>query len=1323
MVPECADVPDDRNAQLITAVATSAVGLLRAADLAPALAEVLRLVGAASNASRACVCRVEAGSNGQRLATELARWEMPAGAAREDQPHPARWDMAANGLDGWITRLAAGDIVTGKTCDLPAPERGVLASAGVFAILVVPIFVNGTWWGQVRLEDCSIARDWARGEIDGVKILAELIGAAVGRQERIVALTTAQRIIEGSPVIMFRFGPDPPCPLLYVSDNIRRYGHAVEDYLREPTQWYRLIPYDPADLAAIHAGMASIVGGAATEVRHRCHATRPDGVLEWFEYTLRGVFDSAGKLTGLDGIAVDITEHKQRMATQALLAAIVNSSGSAIIATTLDGIVTSWNAGAERLYGYSAAETIGRLLGLVVPPERRARYTAEMIARAHDTRVLNFDTEHVRKDGTVVPVSVTISPILDASGDLTGKSCISRDRTAQQQAADALTYRDGLLHAVTIGTAALIEAESVQEGIDGALRCLGESLHVDRVVVLQNNANAALAPLFRGLWEADGLRVPLRTPGSFDDLVAPSDYAALAAWRMPLSEGRVVTADRSSSEGAILRLMTRLQNRSTLMVPIFAKGVLWGHLGIDACDAERQWTESEIDTLRTFADATGSLFVRDEASLALSKSEARFRLFEKTAEVGIITIDEAGRIGHWNPGAARILGYSAADAVGRRADDVLVPERLRAEAAAGIAHFIETGDGIPFTRTIEIAALRQDATEISVEISLSGARFGEKWEGLGILRDVTERNAAATRLKLSNVLLTTEMEASPDAILVVNGKRHIISFNQRFADMWQVPVHELQAGDDDVVLARVTSLVRNPAAFTAQVEYLYDHPDAADLSEIETVDGRLIERHSVFLRAPDGENLGRIWFFHDMTEAKRAEALALRMAHLDDLTGLVNRSDFIAALEAAIEKAGRGEGGFSVLYLDLDHFKDINDTLGHMAGDALLQVIASRLKAGTGETDAVARFGGDKFAILAAGIEDAAGAATLAKSLITALSGACVVQGHEIHAGVSIGIDLYGADANAPETLLSHADLALYQAKAAGRATYRFFTDAMNKDACERVALVAELRHALSAGELFLQYQPQVTTSTGRVTGLEALVRWRHPVRGILGPDAFIPAAEQSGLIVKLGRWVLLTACQQARAWQQAGIAPLRISVNVSGVQFRSPAELEADILAALRETGLPPYLLELELTETVLMFAAQGYEDLLLRLRAAGITIAIDDFGTGYSSLAYLRRFQASRIKIPETFIKNLETDPADAAIVKAIIGLGLAFNSMVIAEGVETAGQLALLRQWSCGEVQGFRFSKPLNVTDATKLLQGDAVLRAHDIDAGSTAEASQG
>ncbi|MFC3069373.1 putative bifunctional diguanylate cyclase/phosphodiesterase [Phenylobacterium soli] len=439
---------------------------------------------------------------------------------------------------------------------------------------------------------------------------------------------------------------------------------------------------------------------------------------------------------------------------------------------------------------------------------------------------------------------------------------------------------------------------------------------------------------------------------------------------------------------------------------------------------------------------------------------------------------------------------------------------------------------------------------------------------------------------------------------------------------------------------------------------------------------------------------------HQLERARAEQALNLS-SHHDTLTGLVSRKLFSERLDRAIGAVASGGPRFAVLYVDLDHFKDVNDTLGHPVGDVLLQAVAERLRSVTREGDVVARFGGDEFAVLQFGVARPEDAAGMAREIIEVLKEPFRIAEHNLHMGASIGIALQEAGAARAETMLSHAELALYRAKAEGRRTYRFFTAAMDTEARRRVVLADELRRGLAGGEFFLVYQPQVDMRQGRIIGVEALVRWRHPTRGVVSPAEFIPAAESNGLIVQLGEWVLRAAAYQTRAWMDRGLAPPSVSVNVSPIQFRHPEQLEDFIGALVRETGLPRGVLQLELTESALMEASMAQADVLDRLHRQGLKISLDDFGTGYSSLDYLHRYRVDEIKIAQEFVQRMVDNRGDGAIVRAAISLAQALELRVLAEGVERADQAKMLADWGCHEVQGFYFARPLPADEVEKLL----------------------
>jgi diguanylate cyclase (GGDEF)-like protein len=421
------------------------------------------------------------------------------------------------------------------------------------------------------------------------------------------------------------------------------------------------------------------------------------------------------------------------------------------------------------------------------------------------------------------------------------------------------------------------------------------------------------------------------------------------------------------------------------------------------------------------------------------------------------------------------------------------------------------------------------------------------------------------------------------------------------------------------------------------------------------------------------------------------------MAHHDALTGLVNR----ALLGQRLEQAFASGETFAIHHIDLDKFKSVNDTLGHHAGDVLLKGVSERLRKVVRPCDTIARMGGDEFIVLQTPIEGRNEASALAGRIIKEMNLPFELDGQQTTAGASVGLAIIPGDGATPEQALRNADLALYRAKSDGRGTYRFFEPAMDEQLQSRRALELDLRKALAAGEFELHYQPLVQTGTGEVTGVEALIRWRHPERGLVPPNSFIPLAEEIGLIVPIGEWVIRQACMTASRWPDR----LHVAVNISAVQFHHPGLAEV-IVSALAASGLDARRLEIEITESVLLHDKEGTLAMLHRLRALGIRIAMDDFGTGYSSLTYLQCFPFDKIKIDRSFIRDIATDPGSLNIVRAIAALANGMGMAATAEGVETQEQLACIAAEGCTEVQGFLFSRPLPAAEIErKFLSAEA------------------
>jgi len=538
-------------------------------------------------------------------------------------------------------------------------------------------------------------------------------------------------------------------------------------------------------------------------------------------------------------------------------------------------------------------------------------------------------------------------------------------------------------------------------------------------------------------------------------------------------------------------------------------------------------------------------------------------------------------------------------------------------------------------------------------------------------------------------------ESTADGILVIDAAGRITTWNQRFAQMWRLPLDALEARDRPRVLAAAAEQLVDPQHFLDRVRELYADPLAESFETLHFKDGRVFERYSIPHRL-DGVPIGRVSSFRDVTARHRAEQRLLHDAIHDALTALPNRTLFMDRLGQAIRHSKRHlEHRFALLFVDVDRFKMVNDSLGHLVGDEMLVAIAGRIRDAIRPGDTVARLGGDEFTILLESIKDPEDAAVAAERIQHVISAPFTVRDHEIFTTVSIGIAVSAPHYHTAEEMLRDADIAMYRAKAQGRAGYQTFQPGMHTTAVALLQLENDLRRAVDRSEIVLHYQPIVSLEDWRILGFEALVRWNHPQRGLIYPAEFIAIAEETGLILPIGRWVLSEACSHTNQWQQMfGRDDLTVSVNISGRQLMQPGFV-SDVERVLRETSLPPDTLCLEITETVLMENSQSAPEAIRHLRGLGVKIHIDDFGTGYSSLSYLHRFAIDTLKIDRSFISHVATGEESVEIIRTITALAGNLKVPVIAEGVETEVQRRKLQALGCQAAQGNFFSLPADAT----------------------------
>jgi diguanylate cyclase (GGDEF)-like protein/PAS domain S-box-containing protein len=832
-----------------------------------------------------------------------------------------------------------------------------------------------------------------------------------------------------------------------------------------------------------------------------------DGEVRYIDVKLYPRVSALGKVHGVYAAGIDITERKSADEARANLAAIVQCSNDAIISRSLDGYITSWNRGAERMFGYTWREAIGQHVGFLLPLGEIAhtRQNNEIILRGEATPA--HEERRLAKDGRVIDVMISHSPMRNDVGEVTGASVIFHDLTAMRQA-----------------EAALRESEE-------------------------------------------------RFRAAFDQ----------------------------ASVGMALR-------------SIDADSPRWLRVNQKLCDM-LGYTREELLELDAYA-------LTPVEDIAVARS------------------------------------YS---------------ERL---ARGELASYVR-----------EKRYVRRNGDVIWVSLSLSVVRDASNEPAyiVSVIEDITERKRAEEQL----VLASEAIAATAEGILITDANRRIVSVNRAFTRITGYEAHEvvgatpemLSTGRHDEGLhAEIWDELARSGHWQGEIWNRRKNGEAyAELMTISAV------------KNAEDRITHYVGVFNDISPLKEYEARLEYLAHHDALTGLPTRPLLRDRVEVAIAHAAREDTHHALLFVDLDRYKLINDSMGHEVGDQLLQAVSLRLKDILRESDTVSRHGGDEFLVLLPLLHSIQDAGRVAEKIIEQLGQPYELDDHEVIITGSIGIAVYPENGKDLDLLLRNADAAMYAAKQAGRNRYQYYSESMNAQAADRLMLEHELRHALDRGELHAVYQPQVNLASGQVVGVEALMRWNHPRLGMVSPARFIPVAEESGQIVVLGEWMMRESCRQRAEWQRRNLIDAPVAVNVSAIQLRQP-NFVSIVQGILDETGLDAAYLELEVTESLLM---QGTDAMVARLHALhrlGVRIALDDFGTGYSSLSYLRQFPLDRMKIDQCFVRDLPHNDDAAVITEAIATLGRALGLRVIAEGVETEQQAEFLRDTWCQDAQGYLYCRPL-------------------------------
>ncbi|NMG14738.1 EAL domain-containing protein [Aromatoleum bremense] len=873
------------------------------------------------------------------------------------------------------------------------------------------------------------------------------------------------------------------------------------------------------------------------------------------------------------------------------------------------------------------------------------------------------------------------------------------------RAQDALRRLNRVLRVLSQGNGALVRAED-----EAAL--LGD---VCRILVDSGGYRVVWA----GLLDADEAAMRAAT-------IVPADAldAARLAWSGADAEGsqgfvgRAITERRpvlcsNLRDDALYRSvadgLAQCDCHTGLALPLTLNAQVFGVLVLHA-HAYEVFDADEIAVLEELACDLGygianlrTRHAHKEAADRLTESEERFRAISGSAQDAIIMIDAAGRIGYWNPAAERIFGFTAAEAIGQEVHVLLAGEDGGDTARRALTAFRAQGEGPVVGKLLELTARRRDGSAFPVELSVSALQLHGEWHAVGVVRDISYRRESEEALLLRD----RAIESSGDGIMISSAELHDYPFtyvNPAFERITGFSAAEAVGHNGRFLLGKDMQQVGLDEIRLALRE---GRDGRAELRNYRKDGSQFWIELSV---SPVRNRVGQVTHFvsvmHEVTERKRYEEELEHLANHDELTGLPNRNLLADRLDQAIAQAARDGSEVAVLAVDLDNFRLVNDGLGHTCADQVLHAMGVRLLSCVREGDTAARMGSDEFVLVLPGVGADEAAYVVQQRIQVETTRPLDVDGQELVVSCSIGISLYPRDGGDRHTLMRNADAAMHAMKAAGRNGFRFFTAEMNRRVDQRLTMERELRQALAGGELLLHYQPQVDLVSGRITGAEALVRWQHPQRGLLTPVEFIPLAEETGLIVPIGEWVLGEACRQNQAWHTAGLAAGRIAVNLSARQLG-----ETDLIAltgrVLAESGMTPARLEFELTESMAMQDVDKVMRVLCELKQLGVRTSLDDFGTGYSSLSYLQRFSVAALKIDRSFVHEVEADPGNAAMVATIIAMAHNLGLKTIAEGVETAAELAWLRAHRCDEIQGYHFSRPLPAAEYALLLREQRTL----------------
>ncbi len=948
----------------------------------------------------------------------------------------------------------------------------------------------------------------------------------------------------------------------------------------------------------------------------------------------------------------------------------------AALADAESGRLVQVNEGFCNISGYDRREVSGMSFDDLTHPEDRSRYRRlfeEMMLGL--TPGYTLEKRVLRKDGGVIRVRTVVTVIRNSSGRPVRVAAIIEDITERSRAEQQLR-----------------RGKELSDSLDRINNLINSTLEADEIIarsmteaVETIRADSAILTIHTGQrWQ---VRYALNFPDAVIGHTFSEDETA-ALTNVLQTKEPFVSEDAFEDERPNRSFARAHGLHSYLIVPLISKGEVIGTMNFNCHAPGPTFTEEEIDFAKKLAVSVSLALENARLYTDTRKWADKMDYILSSITDLYFVLDAEGRFREVNPRAEQFFRRTVNELLGKN-----IWEEFPSARDAG------------FYNQFQRAMTGKQPVHFEGKSNISG-----HWYEIHLyprdgrlevyFRDISDRKQAEEALQESEKrfrvvaeaarVMIYEIDVLTGEILVLRGLQELLGYRQGeialTREWWTDALHP---EDRDRIIAQSEESLRSGKDY--RVEYRLRHRDGRYIYVQDT--GKIMK-----------DGTGRLARFIgglvDISDRKNMEEEIRHMAQHDALTDLPNRRLFIDILNVELSQARRHKNVAAILFLDLDRFKEINDTLGHDVGDRLLQEVALRFRRTVRESDTVARIGGDEFNIVLADISRSQDISDIARKVIQSLEQPIVIAEHLLAITTSIGISIYPNDSEDTDTLLRYADIAMYAAKEKGRNTFQFYDPSMNIKTVERIRVESMLRQTLERGELVLYYQPQVELATNKVSGVEALVRWNHPDRGLLAPDQFLPIAEETGFINALDQWAIRTACLQVKAWQNDGPGQLPVTVNLASRCLRSPDEL--DIIARiLEETAVDPHSLDIEITESTAMTDIERTAPILRKLAAMGIRISIDDFGTGYSSLHYLKKLPIDKIKIDRSFIRDIATDADDRAIIGAVTSMARKMGIRTVAEGVETEEQLDFVREAGCDEVQGFLFSRPVTASEFEKLI----------------------